>query len=58
MVLALDPRGANQRELDVIRGSLLTLRWLLAVPTNAEARLEGYLREQAALSDQGEEDVA
>jgi hypothetical protein len=57
MTLALDPRGANQRELDEIRGSLKTLRWILAVPTNAEARLEEYLRAHHALEGE-QEDVA
>ena len=56
-VAALDPAGANQRELDTIRGSILTLRWMLAVPTNAEARLETYLQEQKAL-ERTEEDAA
>jgi hypothetical protein len=46
MAIALDPNGANQRELDTIRGSLMTLRWIMAVPSNAEARLESYLKEQ------------
>jgi hypothetical protein len=54
---ALNPQGADQRELDVIRGSILTLRWLLAVPANAEARLEQYLRDQRALEAE-QEDVA
>jgi len=51
--LALNPMGADQRELDVIRGSILTLRWIMAVPSSAEARLEQYLREQKAM--EGEE---
>jgi len=51
--VALSPQGADQRELDVIRGSILTLRWIMAVPSNAEARLEQYLREQKAM--EGEE---
>lgn len=55
MVAALNPNGADQRELDVIRGSILTLRWLLVVPANAEARLEQYLRDQHALEAETED---
>jgi|SRR5262252_8490487 len=44
--LALNPDGADQRRLDVIRGTIAALRWFVGVPRNAQATLERYLREQ------------
>jgi len=44
--LALSPKGADQRRLDVIRGTIAALRWFVGVPRNAQSTLERYLREQ------------
>jgi hypothetical protein len=38
--------GADQRKIDVIRGTIAGLRYVLGLPKNAEASLERYLREQ------------
>jgi hypothetical protein len=35
----------NQREVDYIRGFINGMNWLVMVPTNAESRLETYLKE-------------
>jgi hypothetical protein len=39
------PLPINQREVDYMRGYIHGMRWFLAVPENAEARLENYLQE-------------
>jgi hypothetical protein len=44
--LALDPKGADQRKLDTIRGTIAALNWLIGVPKHAQATLEKFLREQ------------
>jgi len=44
--LALNPDGADQRKLDVIRGTMAGIGWFVGVPRNAQATLEKYLREQ------------
>jgi hypothetical protein len=45
-VLALDPKGADQRKLDTIRGTIAALNWFVGVPRHAQATLERYLKEQ------------
>lgn len=45
-LLALNEKGADQRQLDVIRGTIAGLRWFVGVPKHATATLERYLREQ------------
>ena len=44
--LALDPKGADQRKLDTIRGTIAALNWFVGVPHKAQATLERFLREQ------------
>lgn len=44
--LALNPQGADQSKLDVIRGTIAALNWFVGVPKNAQATLEKYLQEQ------------
>jgi hypothetical protein len=36
----------TQREIDYMRGFVNGMRWLVAVPSGAEARLENYLQQQ------------
>jgi hypothetical protein len=44
--LALDPKGADQRKLDTIRGTIAALNWFVGVPHKAQATLEKFLQEQ------------
>jgi hypothetical protein len=44
--VALSPQGADQRQIDTIRGTIAALVWFVGVPRNATATLERYLREQ------------
>jgi hypothetical protein len=44
--LALDPKGADQRKLDTIRGNIAALNWFVGVPRHAQATLERFLAEQ------------
>jgi hypothetical protein len=44
--LALDPKGADQRKLDTIRGTIAALNWFVGVPKHAQATLERFLAEQ------------
>ena len=43
---ALKSEGANQRKLDLIRGTIAALNWFVGVHQNAQATLERYLQEQ------------
>lgn len=45
-VIALSDKGADQRKLDTIRGTIAALNWFVGVPKNAESSLERFLREQ------------
>jgi hypothetical protein len=45
-VIALSDKGAEQRKLDTIRGTIAALNWFVGVPKNAESTLERFLREQ------------
>ena len=45
MAIALSPTGANQRELDLIRGSILAINWVMGVPVHAESALLRFLEE-------------
>ena len=44
--LALDPKGADQRKLDTIRGTIAAINWFVGVPRSANATLERFLQEQ------------
>jgi hypothetical protein len=46
LVVALSDQGADQRKLDMIRGTIGALNWLVGVPKRSEHSLEEYLREQ------------
>jgi hypothetical protein len=46
LTVALSDGGADQRKLDMIRGTIGALNWLVGVPTRSEHSLESYLREQ------------
>ena len=46
MRIALSPEGADQRALDVIRGTIKALRFFVIVPKNAQADLVRFMREQ------------
>ena len=43
---ANESRGANQRDLDFLRGFKAALAWQIAVPHSAERKLLSYLRSQ------------
>ena len=44
--IALQPGGADQSQLDTIRGTIAALQWMKGVPRHAEATLQRFLREQ------------
>jgi hypothetical protein len=46
VTVALADGGADQRKLDMIRGTIGALNWLVGVPKRSEHSLEEYLREQ------------
>jgi len=45
--LALSDNGADQRQLDYIRGWIAALRWTYRMPEAAGQRLEQWLEEEA-----------
>ena len=47
-VLALSPGGANQRELDFIRGQIDALEYTYRMPMGAESRLAKFMEELEA----------
>lgn len=50
--LALLPEGADQRQLDTVRGTIAALIWLRGVPRRADHTLKQFLREQGIDEDQ------
>jgi len=54
--IALDPKGADQRKLDTIRGTIAALIWFVGVPKNATSTLERHLREMGIeIEDESDE---
>jgi hypothetical protein len=54
--LALDPAGADQRKLDVIRGNIAMLRWQDGLPYHAKKTLKDFLEEQGIEVDEMEDE--
>lgn len=46
LIIAKSPEGANQRQLDYLRGSIDILRWQISMPDHAERSLTEFLRKQ------------
>jgi len=51
MNIALLKEGADQRQLDQVRGTIAALDWMKGVPRRANATLEKFLREQGISED-------
>lgn len=45
-IVALQDGGADQRQLDQIRGTIAALNWFLGVPVSATSSLERFLEDQ------------
>lgn len=52
--IALQDSGADQRQLDQIRGTIAALYWIIGVPVKAESQLDRFLEKQ--LREMEEED--
>jgi hypothetical protein len=56
LLIAKSPAGANQRQLDYLRGCIDILRWQATMPDAAERSLIRFLRSQGIEIEQEEED--
>jgi hypothetical protein len=46
LMIAKNPQGANQRQLDYLRGACDILHWQITMPDHAEASLRKWLKSQ------------
>jgi hypothetical protein len=46
LLIAKNAQGANQRQLDYLRGSIDILRWQIHMPDHAERSLKAFLEKQ------------
>lgn len=55
LFIAKNPRGASQRDLDYLRGSIDILRWQIHMPDHAERSLKTFLAKQGIVLEEEEE---
>jgi hypothetical protein len=57
LFIAKNPHGADQRQLDYLRGACEILRWQIAMPDHAERSLKRFLEQQGIEIEEEEMDV-
>lgn len=58
LFIARDPKGADQRKLDYLRGACDILNWQITMPEVAEHNLKKFLAKQGIQIEEDEFDVA